>query len=188
MLTEAVFPLQKQCALIWSSCEWNSPTPCRAVCWHSNSVKTSKPPALAALLPKLHLNHQTTQAILFAGYRYGELSLPELYTDQSVGQIKLLAGHLKLQDDNRALILSNLSYLQMYTGSSMPALYLPYSKYAQVGWIYLANNCTPSQLFCINSCRLYLQILMVSDISMANGLCVPREVQRDPDLKGELDY
>jgi len=49
-------------------------------------------PALAALLPKLHLNHHTPRAVLFGGLRYGGLDLPELYTDQGYGQLKLLIG------------------------------------------------------------------------------------------------
>ncbi len=38
--------------------------------------------ALAALLPKMHLNHHTPHAVLFSESRLGGLSLPDLYTDQ----------------------------------------------------------------------------------------------------------
>ncbi len=48
--------------------------------------RTVQAPALSLLLPKLHLNHHAPRAILFAGPKYGGLSLPELYTYQSYGQ------------------------------------------------------------------------------------------------------
>jgi hypothetical protein len=53
-------------------------------------------PALAALLPKLHLNRHTPRAVLFGSSKYSGLELPELYTDQGSGQLKLLCGHVKL--------------------------------------------------------------------------------------------
>ncbi len=61
-------------------------------------------PALAGLLPKLHLNRHTPRAVLFAGPRYGGLSLPETYIDQGFGQLQLAFGHLKLDDENGQLI------------------------------------------------------------------------------------
>jgi hypothetical protein len=34
---------------------------------------------------------------------------------------------------------------------------------------FLKNNFTPSQLFLINSCQLYLQVILLSDITSADG-------------------
>jgi hypothetical protein len=50
-------------------------------------------PALAALLPKLHLNMHTPHAIIFGDARYGGLRLPELYTDHGYGQLNFFVGH-----------------------------------------------------------------------------------------------
>jgi hypothetical protein len=83
------------------------PLPCCSLtqqqCWDIQA------PALEALLPKLHLNQHTPRAILFGSALYGCLSLPELYTDQSFGQLKLLVGHLKFQDNNGSLSIGNQS-------------------------------------------------------------------------------
>jgi hypothetical protein len=87
-------------------------------------------PALAALLPKLHLNRRTPQAILFAGPRYGGLNLPNLYTDQSIGQLTYLLGHLRLNDNIAKQIKCNLSHLQLQVGSSTPLFNLHYPKYS----------------------------------------------------------
>jgi hypothetical protein len=70
-------------------------------------------PALATLLPKLHLNRHSPRAVLFSGPRYGGLSLPNLYDDQGIGQLRLLIGHLKLNNDTGLLIRSTLSHLQL---------------------------------------------------------------------------
>jgi hypothetical protein len=69
-------------------------------------------PALAAFLTKLHLNRHMPRAVPFAGPRYSGLSIPELYTNQGYGQLKLLIGHLKLRDEAGDLILIQISHLQ----------------------------------------------------------------------------
>jgi hypothetical protein len=75
----------------------NYPLPCCSLT--SAQCRTIQAPALAVFLPKLHLNRHTSQAVLFGSLKYGGLGLPELYTDQVHGQLKLLIGHLKLQDE-----------------------------------------------------------------------------------------
>jgi hypothetical protein len=47
-------------------------------------------PALAALLPNLHLNCHTPHAVLFVGPKYGSLSIPDLHVDQGYQQLLLL--------------------------------------------------------------------------------------------------
>ncbi len=74
----------------------------------------------------MHFNRHTPRAILFAGPRYGSLSLPELYTNQSYGQLSLLVGHLKWDDDTGQLILSMLTHLQLQVGSSTAVLTTSY--------------------------------------------------------------
>jgi hypothetical protein len=61
------------------------PLPCSSLT--PEQCRHIQAPALAGLLPKLHLNRHTPHAILFAGSRYGGLNLPELYTDQGISQI-----------------------------------------------------------------------------------------------------
>jgi hypothetical protein len=89
-------------------------------------------PALAALLPKLHLNCHTSRAVLFGSAKYGGLELPELYTDQGFGRLKLLFGHVKLRDEVGQQILCFLSELQLFIGSSSPILSLPFQVYGKL--------------------------------------------------------
>lgn len=58
------------------------PLPCSTLT--QNQCRHIQAPALAALLPKLHLNQHTPQAILFGVPCYGGLNLPDLYTDQGL--------------------------------------------------------------------------------------------------------
>jgi hypothetical protein len=95
--------------------------------------KQVQAPALAAILSKMHMNRHTSHHILFGDYRYGGLSLPDLYTDQGYGQLKLLVGHLKMEDTTGDLILIAISHLQIHTGSGTPFFALPYPNYAK--WI-----------------------------------------------------
>jgi hypothetical protein len=109
------------------------PLPCTYLT--PSQCKMIQGPALAALLPKIHLNHLTLHAVLFATSKYGGLSLPDLYIDHGLGQLTLLVGHLKLQDENSNLILSILSHLQLYIGSTNPVMTLPFNRYQK--WIDL---------------------------------------------------
>jgi hypothetical protein len=90
-------------------------------------------PAFAALLPKLHLNRHTPHAVIFGEPRFGGLYLPDLYTDQGYGQLRLLLGHLRKRDDTGQLILIAISHLQLLLGSATPFFALPYPHYAR--WI-----------------------------------------------------
>jgi hypothetical protein len=165
-------------------------------------------PALAGLLPKLHMNQHKPHAVLFPGPRYGGLSLPEMYIDQGFGRLTLAVGHLKLDDENRSLQKSFITHLQLHIGSATPVFQSKYSLYEkwfeQPYWIvslyeFLAGaktyldienqwvpsisqihdhmimglaiqyNFTAPELCQINTCRICLQVLTISDITMANG-------------------
>ena len=164
-------------------------------------------PALAALLPKLHVNRHTARTIIFGEQRYGGLSLPDLYTDQGYGQLKLLIGHIKLGDDIGNLILVAMSHLQLHIGlesSFFTCAYPPYAKWVEHNWLtsiwkhmhqlqinveverhwtpekarqhdlilmdeFMKYNFTPMQLRLLNNCRLYLQVILLSDITTADG-------------------
>jgi hypothetical protein len=83
-----------------------------------------------------HLNPRTeltSHAIIFGGSRYGGLGLPDLYTDQGYGQLKLLVGHLKLRDETGNLVLIAISHIQIHVGSGSKIFALPYPHYAK--WV-----------------------------------------------------
>jgi hypothetical protein len=181
------------------------PLPCSALT--QQQCRHIQAPALAALLPKLHLNQHTPHAILFGELRFGGLILPDLYTVQGYGQLRLLLGHLQLRDETGQLILITISHLQLWVGSAKTFFALPYPHYAlwihhnwlmaiwkhtvqlqmqvevEHHWLpkllrehdlmlmdfFMTLNFSPSQLQLINRCRLFLQVLTLSDITSADG-------------------
>jgi hypothetical protein len=112
------------------------PLPCSSLT--ENQCKQVQSPALAALLPKLHLNRHTSHAIIFGDSRYGGLGLPDLYTDQGYGQLKLLVGHLKLRDETGNLVLIAISHIQIHVGSGSKIFAL-LSTLREMGGTKLAN-------------------------------------------------
>jgi hypothetical protein len=81
------------------SCTTLTPTQCKMI----------QAPALAALLPKLHLNRHSPRAVIFGSSHYGGLGLPDLHVDQGYEQLTLFIGHLKFADENGQMILSQTS-------------------------------------------------------------------------------
>jgi hypothetical protein len=106
------------------------PLPCTSLT--QKQCRAIQAPALAVLLPKLHLNRHTPRAVLFGGLKYGGLDLPELYTYQGFGQLRLLIGHLKLQDEVGLQILCFLSELQLFIGTIKPVFTLPFWLYGRL--------------------------------------------------------
>jgi hypothetical protein len=181
------------------------PLPCSSLT--QQQCRHIQAPALAALLPKMHLNRHTSHAIIFGELRYGGLNIPDLYTDQGYGQLKLLIGHLKLKDEIGDLILIAISHLQLHIGSGSPFFSLPYPHYSrwiennwlasiwkhahqihitvdvEKHWIphltrehdiflmelFQLHNFSSTQLRHLNHCRLFLQVLTLSDITSADG-------------------
>jgi hypothetical protein len=107
------------------------PLPCSSLT--QKQCQYVQAPALAALVPKLHLNRHTSHALLFGESKYGGLGLPDVYTDQGYGQLRLLVGHLKLKDEIGELILVSISHLQLHVGSGTEFFALPYPHYAK--WV-----------------------------------------------------
>jgi hypothetical protein len=178
--------------------------------------KTIQALALAALLPKLHLNHHTPHAVISGAQEYGGLALPDLYTDQGYQRLKFLIGHLNLQDEIGKLILIAISFLQLITGALIPFFTADHTKYKiwidkwwltsiwgftsrlQIGldikhqWhpqlsreqdatlmdFALQQKFPHQYLQAIKSCRLYLQVITISDISSADGKTLLPEVLR----------
>jgi len=56
-------------------------------------------PALAALLPKLHINRHAPRVVVFSGITFGGLGLKDYFIDQGYQQLRYLVGHIKLNDD-----------------------------------------------------------------------------------------
>jgi len=79
------------------------------------------------------MNRHTPHVIVFGEQKYGGLELPDLYTDQGYGQLKLLVAHLKMKDEIGDLILIAISHLQIHIGSATPFFALPYPAYNK--WI-----------------------------------------------------
>jgi hypothetical protein len=168
-------------------------------------------------------------AILFGGARFGGFGLPNLYTAQGYGQLKVLVEHLKLADETGQLIRISLSHLQIHIGSVTPVLRLafaPYAKWIDNSWLtsickhatllsieieigdqwiptgsrvhdamimdmVLQYNFSPNSLRQINMCRLYLQVLAISDIVSADGFSLlPMAVkgERDSHRVGKLHW
>ena len=166
-------------------------------------------PAMAAFLPKLGLNRHTARSIINGPSQLGGLQLPDVYADQSIGQLRLFLGHLRRGDHTSRLLSIAISILQLRIGSGVLFLNLPYPKYE--GWVehtwltslwkflHLANlrvqvpssirfpskqrehdsfimtefiyqGFSKLELDQINQCRLYHQVITVSDIAQADGI------------------
>jgi hypothetical protein len=66
------------------------------------------------------------------------MSIPNLYTDQGYGQLRILLGHLHLWDEAGQLILIAISHLQLQVGSENPFFALPYPHYEKwLDWNWL---------------------------------------------------
>jgi hypothetical protein len=105
------------------SCTTLTPAQCKMI----------QAPALAALLPKLHLNKNSPRAIIFGSSLYGGLGLPDLHLDQGFEQLTLFIGHLQLTDENGQMILSLISHLQLFVSSATSFWSLPFSHY--IKWV-----------------------------------------------------
>lgn len=181
--------------------------PAPALTLSESDCHTILSPALMALLPKLHINRNTSRAIIHGPESLGGMHLPTVYTEQSAGQLDYFTGHLNLRDKTGKLLLISLTYLQLICGSVTPVLSLPYDKYckwveptwlqsfwgfiSKVGydihvhqqWLpilprknnhalmdhFMKLGYSASQLATLNRCRIYLQIIFLSDIVSADG-------------------
>jgi hypothetical protein len=74
----------------------------------------------------LHLNQHTSRAIIFGPSISGGLDLPKLYTSAGLGQLRLLVGHLRLQNKTASLILIDIGYVQLLVGSVTLFFNLPF--------------------------------------------------------------
>jgi hypothetical protein len=120
----------------------------------ATQCKMIQAPALAALLPKLHLNRHSPRAVIFGSSLYGGLGLPDLHVDQGFEQLTLFIGHLKLADENGQMILSLISHLQLFVGSATSFWSLPFSRY--IKWV--ETNWVTSIWWFLSSLRIALQL------------------------------
>jgi len=75
---------------------------------------------MAAFLPKIGLNRHTARSIVHGPVKFGGLELPDLYTDQGIGQLRLLIGHMLAGDQTSNLMAIAISYLQLIVGAKTP--------------------------------------------------------------------
>jgi hypothetical protein len=167
-------------------------------------------PTICDTSSKLHFNCNTSRAIVFGPVRYAGITLPHLYTTQSIGQLCSLIGHLYLQDKTADLFLIDISTIQLIVGSTTQFFNLPYHSYhmlvepswlrsiwclidnlqfrvalcqAYVPSISRVRDCSIIDKFAtlrlpktdmqrLNRCRLYLQVLHLSDITSADGTTI----------------
>jgi hypothetical protein len=86
------------------------------------------------------MNQHTARSIIFGPLEYGGITLPHLFALQSLSQLNLIIGHLRMQDKTGTLILILMSHLQLLVGFSTSFLHLPFPKYAKWldhGWLLL---------------------------------------------------
>jgi hypothetical protein len=74
--------------------------------------------ALAAFLPKVHVNRNTARSIVHGPFSLGGLAIPNLYTLQGIDKLNMFLGHLRLQDETGQLIAIDLGYIQLITGAT----------------------------------------------------------------------
>jgi len=162
----------------------------------SEDCRYIQAPALAALLPKLHLNRHTPRAVLFGSSNYGGMGIEDYFIDQGYHQLKFLIGHTKANDDVGQQIKVLLSYVQFLAGISKSVFTYKYQVF---------SGSTDHNLlsliwdFCnkvgvtidINSCRLHLNLLSLSDIMTAySRTLLPEAIMGQPlyDRKSSLEW
>jgi hypothetical protein len=100
--------------------------------------QTIQSPAVQAILPKMHINRNTSRAIVFGPTAYGGLGLPHLYPHSNFKKLTLFLGHLRLQDKTGKLIMIGLSHIQLIVGSGVLFLNQQYDKFGKEvpgGWL-----------------------------------------------------
>jgi len=85
--------------------------------------------AICATLSKLHFNRNMSRAVVFGPTKYAGMNLSHLYVTQSGGQVRLLLGHLRLQDKTAKLTLIDISTIQHLIGSVTLFFNLPCISY-----------------------------------------------------------
>jgi len=70
-------------------------------------------PAMSAFLPKIGLNRHTSRSIINGPASYGGLQIHDVYTEQGIGQTRLLIGHLRKGDQTSKLLLVAMSIMQL---------------------------------------------------------------------------
>jgi hypothetical protein len=165
-----------------------------------------------AILPKMHVNHNTSRAIVHGPEELGGLNLPNMYVIQGVDKLKLFLGHLRIQDRTGQLLHIALGYLQLLSGTGSFTLNLDYEQFrwVETGWLtslweftsksmltfdyplqwlpslpwsndifimdhFCNQDCKDNIMGLLSRCRLYLQVITLSDITSADGMFKPRK-------------
>ncbi|MFN9983654.1 MAG: hypothetical protein ACK53Y_27260, partial [bacterium] len=82
-------------------------------------------------------NRNTARSIIHGPAALGGLSLPHIHTLQGIDKLYLFLGHLRIRKRTAQLLPSDLSYLQLLTGSGSLCLNLSIADYQWVekGWL-----------------------------------------------------
>jgi len=99
------------CYMIYIRPKISYPLPC--VSLTEQQCRHIQAPILEAILPKLHLNHHSPRAVLFASSRYRGIGLAENYADFGFCHLQYMIGHLKMQDDVGVMLLSLITHTQL---------------------------------------------------------------------------
>ena len=110
-------------------------------------------PAMSAFLPKIGLNRQTSCHIINGPTDYGGLQLKDTYTEQGIGQLGLLLGHLRNCDQTGTMLTIAISIQQQIVGAKGLFFNLPFPKYA--GWIECTWLTSIWQFLHITELKLY---------------------------------
>jgi hypothetical protein len=79
-------------------------------------------PFLQAIIPKLGFPRTMKRVVIHGPRRYGGHEIAKLITEQGIGAVTMLLGHLRSQSDVGQLIQILLSYIQLHAGIDQPYL------------------------------------------------------------------
>jgi len=172
--------------------------PLPALTFSEEECNSIQSPTLMAFLLKIHLNRHTARSIVFGSYRFGGLNIKSLYSIQSLGQITLFVlSYLQLAAGSTISVLNLLA--KTYKGwtdniwllsfwkflnkvgllITISQLWLPMlTRWSNVALMdfFIEQGFSANVLGTLNHCRLYLQVLTLSNIVSADGLCIVPDV------------
>ena len=86
-------------------------------------------PIYKTMLPKIGLNKHLPLAFRYAPKSLQGLELPNIYTDQGIGQLQHFLRHIGVKSQDGDMIICNLEAVQIIIGTTIPFLNLPFIDY-----------------------------------------------------------
>jgi hypothetical protein len=177
-------------------------------CQHLTSI------ILMALLPKLHVNRNTSRNIVHGPVTLGGMAIPDLYASQGIDKVHLFLRHLRLGDTVGDVLAIALSQTQLIAGAKQFILNKDSRSYSWIdhGWLrtlwsflndadlkiayqhrwfpqrsrlgdiflmdyFISGNLKTDALRALNRYRMYLQVVTLLDIILADGSYILPEVK-----------